>query len=448
MARVGIDVGGTFIDLVLETARGSGPHREGALRARRPRRRDHRRASAGCSSRSGDAARRRRGGDPRDDPRLQRRARTARPGHRAPDDARVPGRPPDPAARSATACTTSRSRSRCRLVPRSRTWEVDERSLADGSVLRPLDEDGIRAAAAEMRAAGVETVAGRVPPLLPPRATSGGPQSSSGRSFPGCHVTISSDVSAPGPRVRAHEHGRRRTRTSPRPRRLPGAARRGAARGWGSRPHSGSCSRAAASAPASGRSSSRCGRSSRARRPARHVRLPRLLAGHPNVISLDMGGTTAKAAVIRDGRPATTRRFELERRELRPGSGLPLDIPAIDLVEISGGGGSIAHESFGVLRVGPRSAGADPGPACYGRGGSPTRPSPTRTFCSATSNADYFAGGAMKLDREAAERAVGRLAEQLGLPLLARRVGHPRGREPRDGARDPARLDRPRPRSA
>jgi N-methylhydantoinase A len=101
---------------------------------------------------------------------------------------------------------------------------------------------------------------------------------------------------------------------------------------------------------------------------------------------------------------------------MRRGSGLPLDIPAIDLVEIGTGGGSIAEARVGVVSVGPRSAGADPGPACYGHGGR----EPTVTDANLLLgylNPDEFAGGAMTLDPEASERAVGGLGRALGLDL-------------------------------
>jgi len=95
------------------------------------------------------------------------------------------------------------------------------------------------------------------------------------------------------------------------------------------------------------------------------------------VLSLDMGGTTAKICAILKGRAGVTRMFEVDRAQLfMKHSGLPVQIPCIDLVEISGGGGSIASiDAVGNLRVGPESAGSNPGPACYGRGGTlPTVP--------------------------------------------------------------------------
>lgn len=145
--------------------------------------------------------------------------------------------------------------------------------------------------------------------------------------------------------------------------------------------------------------------------------------GHPNVISLDMGGTTAKAALILDGTPRVTKDYEVgaqARSDMGAGrgSGYPIRTPVIDLVEIGAGGGSIAWvDSGGVLRVGPRSAGADPGPACYGQGGV----EPTITDANLVLgrlNADYFLGGEIRLDQELATRAIReRCAAPLGLSV-------------------------------
>ena len=89
-----------------------------------------------------------------------------------------------------------------------------------------------------------------------------------------------------------------------------------------------------------------------------------------HLLTFDMGGTTAKVGVIDGGEPALTSTFEVDGANLRKWSGLPLDIPAVELVEIGAGGGSVASTRLGVVTVGPESAGAEPGPACYGRGGS------------------------------------------------------------------------------
>lgn len=133
------------------------------------------------------------------------------------------------------------------------------------------------------------------------------------------------------------------------------------------------------------------------------------------VLSFDMGGTTAKICVIDDGRPQTARNFEVARvGRFKKGSGLPLRIPVIEMVEIGAGGGSLAHvDAMGRIGVGPESAGADPGPACYGRGGR----LPAVTDANLTLgryDPDRFAGGAMQLHAGAARDA---LATEVGLPL-------------------------------
>lgn len=139
--------------------------------------------------------------------------------------------------------------------------------------------------------------------------------------------------------------------------------------------------------------------------------------GRPRVVSFDMGGTTAKVCLIDDGRPLTSPEFEAARAErFKPGSGLPLQIPVINLIEIGAGGGSIARlDDLGLLKVGPTSAGAEPGPVCYRLGGS----HPTVTDANLILgylDESSFLGGDMVLDRSAAEAAIAReLAKPLGL---------------------------------
>jgi N-methylhydantoinase A len=133
------------------------------------------------------------------------------------------------------------------------------------------------------------------------------------------------------------------------------------------------------------------------------------------VLSFDMGGTTAKICFIGRGRPEQSRKFEVARvwRNLK-GSGLPVRIPVTEMVEIGAGGGSIARlDEIRRIQVGPASAGAEPGPACYGRGGA----EPTVTDANVALgriDPDAFAGGTLKLDRAAAERAV---IARIGAPL-------------------------------
>ena len=143
--------------------------------------------------------------------------------------------------------------------------------------------------------------------------------------------------------------------------------------------------------------------------------------GRDRLVAFDMGGTTAKICLIENGRPTQESSFEADRvYRFKKGSGLPLRIPVVELVEIGAGGGSIARvDGAGRLLVGPESAGADPGPACYGRGG----PRPTVTDANlllGRITPARFAGGRLALDRDAAARAVGgALADSLGLPTDA-----------------------------
>ncbi|MBV9114286.1 MAG: hydantoinase B/oxoprolinase family protein [Hyphomicrobiales bacterium] len=142
-------------------------------------------------------------------------------------------------------------------------------------------------------------------------------------------------------------------------------------------------------------------------------------AGKPDVISFDMGGTTAKACLIEAGRCAVAAEMETARvHRFKKGSGLPIKAPVIDMIEIGAGGGSIAAiDEVGLLRIGPRSAGAEPGPACYGRGG--TEPTVTdANLLLGYYDPGFFLGGRMALDRSAAERALSALGEKLGLCAL------------------------------
>ena len=148
-------------------------------------------------------------------------------------------------------------------------------------------------------------------------------------------------------------------------------------------------------------------------------------AGQTSVISFDMGGTTAKACLIEDGRAEIAPMVEAARtHRFKKGSGLPIKTPVIDMIEIGTGGGSIAWiDEVGLLRVGPRSAGADPGPACYGRGGV----APTVTDANIVLgyyDPNCFLGGAMRLDAEAAKRAIAVIAVPLGLSVEEAALGH------------------------
>jgi N-methylhydantoinase A len=126
------------------------------------------------------------------------------------------------------------------------------------------------------------------------------------------------------------------------------------------------------------------------------------------LLAFDMGGTTAKLSLIEDGQPAIAFGFEAARRKrFAEGSGLPIRITTVDLIEIGAGGGSIAHQDqLGLLKVGPQSAGSEPGPACYGRGG--TDPTVTdANLLLGYLNPAYFAGGTVPIDTGKAREAIG-----------------------------------------
>ncbi len=141
--------------------------------------------------------------------------------------------------------------------------------------------------------------------------------------------------------------------------------------------------------------------------------------GYDDLLSFDMGGTTAKFCIIDRGQPLLAHEFEVDRRyRLKKGSGLPIKLPVIEMIEIGAGGGSIARvDPMGLLKVGPDSAGAEPGPVCYGHGG--TEPTVTDAdLVLGYLDPDYFLGGQLKIDLAAARQAIKeRIADPLGLSI-------------------------------
>ncbi|MAK17029.1 MAG: methylhydantoinase [SAR116 cluster bacterium] len=146
--------------------------------------------------------------------------------------------------------------------------------------------------------------------------------------------------------------------------------------------------------------------------------------GEDRLISFDMGGTTAKICLIDDGQPLLNREFEVDRaHRFMKGSGTPLKIPVIEMVEIGAGGGSIASvDRLDRIRIGPQSAGSDPGPACYARGGNDATVTDANLVLGRLDPAG-FAGGTMALDTQAADQA------------LTRHVGDKLALSPMDAAR-------------
>ena len=138
--------------------------------------------------------------------------------------------------------------------------------------------------------------------------------------------------------------------------------------------------------------------------------------GHHDLLGFDMGGTTAKLSLVEAGEPLIAYGFEAGRQKrFMEGSGLPIRISTVELIEIGAGGGSIARaDALGLLKVGPDSAGSEPGPACYGQGG--TRPTVTdANLLLGYLNPAFFAGGSIGIDLAAARSAIEALAERLGL---------------------------------
>jgi N-methylhydantoinase A len=297
------------------------------------------------------------------------------------------------------------------LVPRRLRRTVPERIAADGAEVVPLDEDAVRRAGAMLRAAGVEAVAvAFFNAYRNPEHERRAAEILRGE-HPGVSVCAACDVA---PEIREYE----RVSTAVANAYVqPLASRylRRLADALGTRLLVMLSDGGIAGAPALAAHPIRIVESG----PAAGAMIAAHLAAEsewPRALAFDMGGTTAKLSLIHRGVPRRIHAIEVARvHRFKKGSGLPLRLPVVDLMEIGAGGGSVASlDSLGLLKVGPRSAGAMPGPACYGRGGE----EPTVTDADLVLGylaADRFLGGRMRLDRTAADRAVGRLADQLGM---------------------------------
>jgi N-methylhydantoinase A/oxoprolinase/acetone carboxylase beta subunit len=135
--------------------------------------------------------------------------------------------------------------------------------------------------------------------------------------------------------------------------------------------------------------------------------------GKEDLVAFDMGGTTAKACLIEGGSPRMERSFDVDQTLMRAGTGLPVATPTVDLIEIGAGGGSIAKVNLGIIEVGPESAGADPGPVCYGNGGDHATVTDANVVLGYL-NPDYFLGGEMDLDVASADAVIN---EEIATPL-------------------------------
>lgn len=306
------------------------------------------------------------------------------------------------------------------LVPRRLRLEVPERLMPDGSIRTPLDEAATRAAIRALRDAGVQAIAvcllhGFVNPAHERRVAA-----LVAEEAPDLAVCISAELV---PEIGEYERG---STTIANAYVLPVFARYLARLDAGLRAagldgplflmlsDGGTVAREVAA-----RHPIRLVQSG----PAGGVQAARVIgeaAQARDILCFDMGGTTAKAALIDGGQPARSLDFEVSRVDrFRKGSGIPLKVPVVEMIEIGAGGGSVARvDALGLIRVGPDSASSDPGPACYGLGGT----EPTVTDCDLLLGylaPDSFLGGEMKLDVAAAEAAIrAKLADPLGLSPL------------------------------
>lgn len=309
------------------------------------------------------------------------------------------------------------------LVPEALTFGLDERSLADGTVVKVPTSADIAVLAEQLRASGAQSVAVCFLNSYANPANETRVAAELVKLLPGVFVCTSSEVA---PQIR--EYTRASTTTvnaytmpisQPYLRRL---STRLVAEGFANTPLIMLSSGGVVGAETAGRNPVRMIESGPAAGALAACHYAEIL-GIDRLMSFDMGGTTAKACLIENRTPLVTGLFEVDRRyRFKEGSGLPVTVPSIDLIEIGAGGGSIAHvDDLGLLKVGPESAGSNPGPACYGRGGLGATVTDADLMLGLI-DADNFLGGEMQLDRPATEAALARLAEAMGnTPIQAAR---------------------------
>ena len=299
------------------------------------------------------------------------------------------------------------------LVPRRRTFEVVERTGPNGAVEIPIDPASLDCAIDAALASGAESVAIS---FLHAYANPAHEQTAAARlreRAPGLPVSVSSKIS---PRFREYE----RTSTTVANAYVQPLVARYVERLEAALAERGFANDMFIMQSAGGLVSPAIAAEEPVRivesGPAAGVLMSALVgndAGESHVITFDMGGTTAKLGAVDAGEPAVTSTFEIDPIRYRPGSGLPINIPSVELLEIGAGGGSIARAELGVIHVGPESAGACPGPMCYLRGGD--RPTVTdANLVLGYLDPDYFNAGEMGLDHGA---AVAGLERDIARPL-------------------------------
>ncbi len=303
------------------------------------------------------------------------------------------------------------------LIPRSFRFEVDERVRSDGTVLKPLDPDEARQVVRRMLEAGVESIAVCLLNSFENPSHEEKIKKIILEEAPDVSVCISYEVL---PQIREYERTST-TATNAYVKPLTGKYLYKLARRLESL---GSAGKLFIMLSSGGVTSIKTA----AEFPVRIIEsgpTAAVISGQyygklfdiPEIFCFDMGGTTAKSCLIQGGVASVVPTFEVGRvQRFMKGSGLTIQVPVVDLMEIGAGGGSIAHVSkLGTLQVGPESSGAEPGPICYGRGGN--LPCVTDAdLALGYLDADYFLGGEMKLDKDAAMKGIERsVAEPLNV---------------------------------
>ena len=305
------------------------------------------------------------------------------------------------------------------LVPRALRREIDERMSRDGDAIVPIDEGQLRREVDGLAAAGVDAIAVCFLHAYKNPAHEQGARELIAKAHPGIAVSISSEVQ---PELREYERVSTTTANAyVQPlmaryvRHLVDALGK---RGFRGRFHLTQSSGGLVAPEVAIRFPIRLLESG----PAGGALASALVGsrvGKDDVISFDMGGTTAKACLIQGGKADIAPRIEAARvHRFKSGSGLPIKAPVVDMIEVGAGGGSVARvDQLGLLKVGPGSAGADPGPACYGLGGEEPTVSDANLVLGYL-DADFFLGGRMTLDAGAAEDAVAKVAKPLSLSTV------------------------------
>ena len=293
------------------------------------------------------------------------------------------------------------------LVPRERVHEVDERLRADGSVHQPLSQESLAAAVAAARAQGVEGLVVCLLHAYRNDAHERAVRAYLEREAPELFVCCSHEV---WPQMREYERAIVTLVNAyvmpPVARYLGDLTQRMAERALPVQPRITRSNGGVMSARRAMRATAETLLSGPASGVIGAVRVA-ALAGVRDLITLDVGGTSADVAIVQDGAPRTSLTEHV--------ADFPIMMPVVGVSCIGAGGGSIAwQDSAGVLRVGPQSAGSDPGPACYGRGNA--SPTVTDAFLSGGFlDPAHFAGGRIALHRDLAQAAIGRLAAGLGV---------------------------------